>query len=253
MEGRPVSTSIHSKGTLKGPPKGESYWDLVLRQFRRNWLAVVSFFFVLALFSIAIGAPFLANDKPLLLQGAYREAYQGRFQEWRLGGHPEMVEALTAFRAGGEGSEVEVRLQTIRLQLEYLASQLPLTEAQRLLEYLKEYERAGQATLAGDRALLSDELQKLEQNFQEISRQFDPEAVTFEQKLYLPVFSSLAAIDVFFSDAGRDASPAAADQTCLSARLTRRLENCGVAGFSPRLGSGRFLVSPPLGSGYDRL
>ena len=198
MEGRPVSTSIHSKGTLKGPPKGESYWDLVLRQFRRNWLAVVSFFFVLALFSIAIGAPFLANDKPLLLQGAYREAYQGRFQEWRLGGHPEMVEALTAFRAAGEGSEVEVRLQTIRLQLEYLASQLPLTEAQRLLEYLKEYERAGQATLAEDRTLLSDELQKLEQNFQEISRQFDPEAVTFEQKLYLPVFSSLAAIDVFF-------------------------------------------------------
>ncbi len=198
MEGRPISTSIYSTGMLKGPPKGESYWDLVLRQFRRNRLAVVSFFFVLVLFSIAIGAPFLANDKPLFLQGAYREAYRNRFQEWRLGGHLEMVEALTAFGAGGEGSDVEARLQTIRLQLEYLASQLPVTEAQRLLEYLEEYERAGQTAQAGDRALISDELQKLQQNYQEISRQFDPEAVTLQQKFYLPVFSSLTAIDVFF-------------------------------------------------------
>ena len=108
MQGSPVSTSTQ----LQGPPKGESYWDLVLRQFRRNRLAVVSFFFVLALFSIAIGAPFLANDKPLVLQGAYRDAYRDRLQEWKLGGHPEMMEALQAVGtgAGGEGSDVEEKI-----------------------------------------------------------------------------------------------------------------------------------------------
>ncbi|MBI4459134.1 MAG: hypothetical protein HY648_03615, partial [Acidobacteria bacterium] len=45
--------------------KGESYWDLVIRQFRRNRLAVISFFFVLALFLVAIAAPFLANNRPI--------------------------------------------------------------------------------------------------------------------------------------------------------------------------------------------
>lgn len=201
MQGSPVTTSTQ----LQGPPKGESYWDLVLRQFRRNRLAVISFFFVLALFSIAIGAPFLANNKPLVLQGVYRDAYRDRLQEWKLAGHGEMIVALqeasendASGASDGQGRDVEARLQTIRNQLGYLASQLAEVEAQRLLGYLEEYEQAVQAALAGDRAAYSEQLLRLEQNYQEIARQYDPEAVTFEQKLYWPILSSLTAIDVFF-------------------------------------------------------
>ena len=42
------------------------YWRLVGRQFRRNRLAVVALGVVLCLFAIALGAPFLAGEKPIL-------------------------------------------------------------------------------------------------------------------------------------------------------------------------------------------
>src|SRR5579885_609842 len=85
---------------LPQPEKqGESYWDLVLRQFRRNRLAVASFFFVLMLSLVAVYAPFLANSVPIVIKAAYPGAYNDRFEEWKLGGHPEFVAALRAWQA----------------------------------------------------------------------------------------------------------------------------------------------------------
>ena len=79
---------------------GESYWDLVLRQFRRNRIAVGSLVFVLFLFLIAIGAPFLANNNPIVLRGAYLDVYRDRFQEWKVAGHRELAEFLVVLCGG---------------------------------------------------------------------------------------------------------------------------------------------------------
>ena len=65
----------------RAPRKGESYWDLVFRQFRRNRLAVVSLAFVVGLFYIAIAAPFLSNNRPIVLRGSFRTLYKDRFEE----------------------------------------------------------------------------------------------------------------------------------------------------------------------------
>src|SRR5262245_35591681 len=48
----------------------ESYWDIVARQFRKNKIAVCGLFIVIALFGIALGADFIANDKPLVMSYA---------------------------------------------------------------------------------------------------------------------------------------------------------------------------------------
>lgn len=45
-----------------------SYWGLVFRQFRKNRLAVCALLFVLLLFAVAIFAPLLAGDKPILVK-----------------------------------------------------------------------------------------------------------------------------------------------------------------------------------------
>ena len=55
-----------------GSIRGEGYWSLVWRQFRRNRLAVVGLYVVMALFVVALFADFLANDKP------YYMRYQGK-------------------------------------------------------------------------------------------------------------------------------------------------------------------------------
>lgn len=49
-------------------PRREDYFSIVWRQFRRNRLAVVGLWMVCLLFAIALGADFIANDRPLVMQ-----------------------------------------------------------------------------------------------------------------------------------------------------------------------------------------
>ena len=50
----------------------EDYWSVVVRQFRRNRVAMAGLSIVLLLFFVAIAADFIASDKPLVM------SYQGR-------------------------------------------------------------------------------------------------------------------------------------------------------------------------------
>src|SRR3972149_11966336 len=159
--------------------QGESYWDLVFRQYRRNRLAVFSLVFVVFLFLIAIAAPFLANNRPVALRGSFRTLYKDRFEEWKLGGHLELVALLRKLqRADNAASDaasdpdsvaqLAARLGTVRRQIEFLATQLSAGEAARLRGYLRDYETA--VASAGDRAQLALQLTSLESISQEISR-----------------------------------------------------------------------------------
>src|SRR5262249_52944543 len=116
---------------------GESYWDLVLGQFRKNGLAVVSFYFILLLFLIAVVAPFLADNRPIVFHGAYRSMYRDTFEEWRDGGHPELVAAMSS-----GGKQTAASLATVERQLRRLAGQLPSADANRLLAYIPLYRTA---------------------------------------------------------------------------------------------------------------
>src|SRR3972149_1248544 len=132
--------------------KGESYWDLVFRQFRRNRLAVVSLLYVLLLFVIAIGAPFLASNRPIILIGSFNGVYQDRFEEWQLGGHPALLEALRSDATVSDQLRrfrLSVRQGAVERQLQYMASQLASEPAEILLQYLAEYRKAVPMSLAG--------------------------------------------------------------------------------------------------------
>jgi len=45
---------------------GQSYWSLVKHQYKKNLLAVIAFYIVLAMAFVAVFADFIANDKPLV-------------------------------------------------------------------------------------------------------------------------------------------------------------------------------------------
>jgi len=180
-----------ANGASASPPKGESYWDLVLRQYLRNRLAVISCIFVLVLFLIAIGAPFLANNKPIVFEGAYRNLYRQVFDEWRLGGHPEMVAGIEAAK-GASAADASARLAgelaVVERQLNTLAGQLPGAQASALRAYTPKYQEAVRSGNAGP----------LQQVLEDISANFAPERVTLEQKLHWPVLSALGVSDIFF-------------------------------------------------------
>ncbi|MBC8145232.1 MAG: ABC transporter permease [bacterium] len=44
----------------------QTYWSLVKRQYRRNKLAVIAFWFIIVMFAVALFADFLANDRPIV-------------------------------------------------------------------------------------------------------------------------------------------------------------------------------------------
>ena len=53
---------------MAGGRRGESYWDLVWRQFKQDRLALAALIGVLLLFVVAIFAGLLANNKPIVLR-----------------------------------------------------------------------------------------------------------------------------------------------------------------------------------------
>ena len=175
-----------------------------MRQFKKNRLAVCSIFFVGTLFLIAISAPFLANNRPIVLMGAFRGLYKQNFEEWKLGAHPELMSRLQAFldSSGAPSPEFPARLNTVRVKLEYMASQLPRDSARALTNYLGDYDKAVQGAQAGDRALAAQQTSKLEADFQEITSRFDPERVEFEQKLSFPVLEMLTPQEWVASEKG---------------------------------------------------
>jgi len=65
---------------MPNPDQKSSYLALVLKQFRRNKLAVAALWLVGALVVIALGADFIANDRPLVMVydgGIYFPAFRG--------------------------------------------------------------------------------------------------------------------------------------------------------------------------------
>ena len=48
-------------------PRRQGYWRLVWRQFRKNRLAVAGLCLIVFLFVVAIGAPFIAHERPIYL------------------------------------------------------------------------------------------------------------------------------------------------------------------------------------------
>ena len=60
---------------------GQSYWEIVVHAFRKNWAARIALWVSVFLMAVAILAPLVANDRPFYFKGTmpgeYRKAYSG--------------------------------------------------------------------------------------------------------------------------------------------------------------------------------
>jgi peptide/nickel transport system permease protein len=74
MSTQTTSTTMSRAEVLQTPALelAQGFWARVWRQFKRNYLAVIGLYVVLALVAMALSADFLANDKPLYM------IYKGR-------------------------------------------------------------------------------------------------------------------------------------------------------------------------------
>ena len=60
--------------------KVENFWSLFTARFKRNKTALFALFMILFLIAVAIFAPFIANDKPILLVSKRRVTFPGLFK-----------------------------------------------------------------------------------------------------------------------------------------------------------------------------
>ncbi len=61
-----MPSSTRESASSETPERGRSYGELVWRQFRREHLAIVGLALIILLFLVAMGAPLLASNKPVL-------------------------------------------------------------------------------------------------------------------------------------------------------------------------------------------
>ncbi len=98
----------------------QSYWAIVLRQFKRNKLALAASVVLFLLFGVAIFAPFLAGEKPIYLVMddktyllpnliKYKDLVSMQFDRWKPGDGDKVLYALIPYAP--ERSDLRNRLQ----------------------------------------------------------------------------------------------------------------------------------------------
>src|SRR5262249_8916583 len=133
--------------------------------------------------------------RPIILRGQYPGLYRDRFEEWKLGGHPEFVQELRAGRVAAD--RLRSKLDVVERQLSFLASQLNPADAAALSSYEQEYRRIADGAIAKGAADAAQS-QRLDAMTQEISQKFDPNRAVLQEKVYWPVLSQLTAMNVLF-------------------------------------------------------
>ncbi len=62
----------------------ETYWDIVWKQFKKKKSAIISLWIIIFFFMVAIFAPLIANDKPLILYTTYHELFKTYYSDWEI-------------------------------------------------------------------------------------------------------------------------------------------------------------------------
>lgn len=179
-----------------GSPAPQSQWTLILREFRRRRLAVVSAFAILVLVTLSVFAPFIANDRPLVYRGIDRFAYADALRTLRT---ILAVEAATAPSTATEdagssdaqrGSADSPRIA--RSLIGTMAGAAAPDDAAALRELGTRVEESLGQTPGAERSA------QLTADRDELLRRFSVGAVSLPVLLHWPAPASLNRLDVAF-------------------------------------------------------
>jgi peptide/nickel transport system permease protein len=171
--------------------KEQSQWSLVMREFRKRKLAVVSGWVIILLIAVSVFAPFIANNKPLWYYGINRYEIDESFRTIttlalkisRLPEEPDAEELVNARR------EASVIAQTGR----FIASRLPSEHRDSFSE------QASQIAELSKRAVIDasvrSELKELRSDFRKEFRDVSDYLIS---KNYWPVLGSLNWAEIGF-------------------------------------------------------
>jgi peptide/nickel transport system permease protein len=141
----PASPAAPAEPAAPEAPLGDSNWAIAWRQLRKDKLAMLGLTLVLVLSGIAVGAPLLANGRPLYVRGYLTNFYDSdaaAFADWHRR-HQLTVKRLRAGVPIRDQTLHEERLERYRAGLpdvlRRLAANLPGPQRKALLALRAEY------------------------------------------------------------------------------------------------------------------
>jgi peptide/nickel transport system permease protein len=177
---RDVSNAPLPPELAEEPRSQESQWALVWREFRKRKLAVAASWIILLFVTIAIFAPFLANDRPLAYRGANRFHYAEGVRSVRVLLRQAAADELLGHR--------ERRLELAADWLDRMAAAVPEETATELVRLRDDFRAAA------TRDLSNHNVAALRQRLDGLAA----DQVSFRSRWAFPVFASLNGLDVFF-------------------------------------------------------
>ena len=171
------------------PPRGQSQWELIAREFRKRRLAVAASLVILCLVTISIFAPLLANDRPIYYVGFNRFEYQEAARTLR-GAIGQLIEVRS--KEPPVQSKIDELAKAARLQIDLMSAALPPEKAAKLRDLGR---RVGQSIVTADLKEATGELKTLQR---ELRSEFDGRDVTLVTRSHWPVFAALIWSDIAF-------------------------------------------------------
>lgn len=173
-------------------PKGESQWAIVWRQFRKRRLAVLAAAAIWTIITVAIWAPFIASNRPLMYIGYNRQEYQESARTARI----MLSQFIDQNWTNADIPWTDWRqdqVEILALQLNLMSEQLAELEREALAQFR---ESVYQAVAVDDPQNV--DIETLRDLRIELRRTFDGRRVSFRYLQYWPVFRSLSAVEVAF-------------------------------------------------------
>ncbi len=192
--------------TSSAPSESKDYWDIVLQQMRKRRGARLALVLLALLYATAIYAPFLAGDRPLLIEATdaagFRKAAReltpisGNLRDLAAGGP-------AAFAEQHPDQDFEARLDgelsALRQRLRALADQLAEEDRGLLDELRAEAERtaaASQAERADEASAAGERLFELARR---VRKELDPgETVALVANLRSPALEAIGHAELYF-------------------------------------------------------
>ncbi len=171
---------------------GESQWALVWREFRRRRLAVLSGCLILALITVSIFAPFLANDRPICYRGYNRFEYREAMRT-SSAVIANLIKLQTTGADDRERGNGRKQAKIIERQIGLMARCLSREKAAELRELGKRL--TGLAVTPDDGKRAAGELRQIRVD---LRQRFDARKVEFISRWHWPVFATLIWGDVGF-------------------------------------------------------
>lgn len=135
----------------------QDYWDQVLSQLGRRRLALIALLLLILMYSSAIYAPFLANDRPLYFKGIDLATYRKAQQEMPTA-VSSLAERLGDITSKEERASIEQEVRSVRQRAGVMERQLSETNRRPLRELVEKVESAAKHALDGDASQASGEM-----------------------------------------------------------------------------------------------